>query len=102
MSGSEAAPGTCPAPACRPPRRTVNTRRPARNALHFMSRLLGSVGGLARFQLGPLHRWLLRWRRSRRRHRLTDSEAHHRDLLLLGHNDLLSQPLDLRVATMAK
>ena len=36
------------------------------------------------------------------RQRLTDSEAHHRNLLLLGHDDLLGQPPDLWIAAMAK
>jgi len=36
------------------------------------------------------------------RQRLTDSEAHHRNLLLLGHDDLLGQPPDLWIAAVAK
>jgi hypothetical protein len=37
-----------------------------------------------------------------RRQRLTDGEAHGGNLLLLGHDDLLRQPPDLRVAAVAK
>ena len=102
MSGSEAAPGTCPAPAYRAASENCRSQEDCQicGALHITAPWLdrGSTG----FRFDPPHGWHFRWRRSGRRQRLTDSKAHHGNLLLLGHDDLLGQPPDLRVAAVAK
>ena len=44
----------------------------------------------------------LRGRRDRGRQRIADGEPHRRDLLLLGHDDFLGEPLELLVLAVAQ
>src|SRR5262245_40572732 len=102
MSGSEAAPGTCPAAAYRMPTRTVAATRAVRYAMRVMSRLPGAISELTRARIEPRRGRYLDRRRSGRRQRLADREPHNGNLLLLGHDDLLRQPPDLRIAAIAQ
>src|SRR5258708_15289398 len=102
MSGSVAAAGACPAQASCTPMRAVVTSRTVKIELRFMSRLLHFVGETVGFRIDLSCGRHLARRRHRRRQWLTDGQPHRSDLLLLGYDDLLSQPPDLRVATVAK
>jgi hypothetical protein len=67
--------------------------------LHFHTAGSSRATSSSSFERSPRR---LRWRWGRGRQRLTDGEPHGSDLLLLGNDDLLHQPSNLRVATVAK
>src|SRR5271166_5940300 len=101
MSGSVAAPGTCPADAYCPPTSVVAASKTTKIEELFMLLLHDRVHGSG-FRADLLRRRHLGWRGQRRRQRLADRQPHRGNFLLLGDDDLLGQPPDLRVAAVAK
>src|SRR6476620_1659479 len=101
MSGSEAAPGTCPAKAYCALASAVAVSKTVKMQKRFISRLHDRVGGMTGLRI-ELPRRHLGWRGHRRWQRLAERQSHRGDLLLLGNDDLLSEPPDLRVATVAE
>src|ERR1700719_3763037 len=104
MSGSEAAPGACPAPADWMATRAVAASNAVKIEMRFMSSLLAWVPRMStvgrrinRFRGGQLVR-----RRHRPREGLAERQPHRGDLLLLGDDDLLGNALELLVVAVAQ
>src|ERR1700758_4643918 len=100
MSGSAAAPGAWPARADGTTTRAVAASSAVTKSLRIMSGLLVHMHHVRGHGSGR-RGWLV-WRRCGRWQRLTDGEAHRRDLLLLGDDDLLRQAAELLVVPVAQ